>query len=97
MKLIKTLRLVGLLAASAGAASAQTVLKISRVPADTPATDTLFVAGSFNGWNPHHAAYRLDKKADGTYQIILPASLGPVEYKFTRGSWESTRTAAALR
>ncbi|GAB3845569.1 alpha/beta hydrolase-fold protein [Hymenobacter terrigena] len=70
-----------------GAASAQTILKLTQVPATTPAKDTLFVAGSFNNWNPHSSRYALQKQADGTYQISLPSSLGSIEYKFTRGSW----------
>ncbi|MDO7845929.1 alpha/beta hydrolase-fold protein [Hymenobacter sp. M29] len=68
-------------------ASAQTTLRLTRVPATTPATDTLFVAGSFNSWNPHSTRYAMQKQADGTYQISLPQSLGSIEYKFTRGSW----------
>lgn len=74
---------------SVGPLSAQAVLKLTGVPAATPAADTLFVAGSFNGWNPRQKASALIKNADGTYQIALPASLGAVEYKFTRGSWET--------
>ena len=66
---------------------AQAVLKIAKVPAATPPFDTLFVAGSFNNWNPHNPRYALQKNADGTYQISLPLSPVPAEYKFTRGSW----------
>ena len=84
---MKKLLLAGSLLLGLVPAEAQTVLKISRVPAATPLTDTLFVAGSFNGWNPHSAAYALTKNPDGTYRISLPPSLGAVEYKFTRGSW----------
>ncbi|MCC3153489.1 alpha/beta hydrolase-fold protein [Hymenobacter sp. BT770] len=66
---------------------AQAILKITKVPATTPASDTLFVAGSFNNWNPHNPRFALKKNADGTYQINLPLSAGQAEYKFTRGSW----------
>ena len=69
------------------AASAQAILKITHVPGTTPARDSLFVAGSFNNWNPRSPRYALQKQADGTYQISLPPSLGSIEYKFTRGSW----------
>ena len=75
-------------------AGAQAVLKIMRVPTTTPPADTIFVAGSFNGWNPHSAAAALTKKTDGTYQINLPPSLGAVEYKFTRGSWATSEAGA---
>ena len=91
--------LAGLLALGAGSAAAQgpTVLKVTRVPANTPPGDTLFVAGSFNGWNPHNRAYALVRNSDGTYQIGLPASLGAIEYKFTRGSWDKAEVSGNRR
>ena len=79
--------LAGLWLSTAGPATAQVVLKIARVPANTPPADTLFVAGSFNGWNPHNSRFALHKNSDGTYQISMPLSSTPAEYKFTRGSW----------
>ncbi|MBF9237965.1 alpha/beta hydrolase [Hymenobacter sp. BT683] len=45
-------------------------------------------------WSPRNSAYRLAKSPDGTYQITLPASLGAVEYKFTRGSWATAEAGA---
>ena len=79
--------LTGGLALALSPVLAQTVLKITQVPATTPATDTLFVAGSFNNWNPRSPRFALAKNADGSYQISLPPNAGPVAYKFTRGSW----------
>ncbi len=81
------------LTALAGPAAAQASLKVTSVPAGTPPADTLFVAGSFNGWNPHNTAYALAKNTDGSYQITLPGSLGAIEYKITRGSWEKSEAA----
>ena len=81
------LLLAGLLLSPAGLVSAQVVLKVTRVPAGTPPADTLFVAGSFNDWNPRNPRFALLQNADGTYQISLPLSARPAEYKFTRGSW----------
>ena len=76
------------------AAQATAVLKITQVPAFTPSTDSLFVAGSFNSWNPHNARYALHRNIDGSYQLALPGSLGAVEFKITRGSWQTVETAA---
>ena len=81
------LLLAGLLLSAATPAAAQVVLKITQVPASTPPGDTLFVAGSFNNWNPHDSRFALRRSADGTYQISLPLRAEPAEYKFTRGSW----------
>ena len=81
------LLLAGGLVLALSPAFAQTVLKITRIPAATPASDTLYVAGSFNNWSPRSPRFALHRSADGSYQISLPPSSGQVEYKFTRGSW----------
>ncbi|MCB2407806.1 alpha/beta hydrolase-fold protein [Hymenobacter lucidus] len=75
-------------------ARAQVTFKLTNVPANTPATATLYMAGSFNSWNPGSAAHALTKNADGTYQITLPQTTGTIEYKFTRGAWASVETNA---
>ena len=84
------LGLAALLSGGQLAAQAVAVLQVTGVPATTPPADTLFVAGSFNGWNPHNPRYALHRNATGSYQLSLPASLGPVEFKFTRGSWATS-------
>lgn len=76
-------------------AQAQVTLKLTSVPANTPADATIYVAGSFNSWNPANATYALTKAADGTYTIILPAGSGAIEYKFTRGSWDQVESTAS--
>ncbi|SET12665.1 alpha/beta hydrolase-fold protein [Hymenobacter actinosclerus] len=81
---------------SAFSAMAQTTVRVTAVPAATPAADKLYLAGSFNGWTPGSPAYALVRQPDGSYELLLPASLtGPVEFKFTRGSWASVETDAA--
>lgn len=66
---------------------AQTTLRVL-VPPATPAGAALYVAGSFAGWQPAAPSYALSRQADGSYQLVLPATLrGPQEFKFTRGSW----------
>jgi len=95
MKNVSLLKILVLLLSLAGPVAAQQrELTVIRVPAGTPPADTLFVAGSFNAWNPHNPAYALTKTADGRYQISLPASLGMIEYKFTRGSWAKAEAGA---
>ncbi|MDB5269178.1 MAG: hypothetical protein JWP58_2218 [Hymenobacter sp.] len=76
-------------------AQAQVTFKITAVPANTPANATLYIAGSFNSWNPGSAAHALTHNADGSYQITLPAATGTMEYKFTRGSWAAVETNAS--
>ena len=85
-----------LLALLAFTAQAQVMFKITAVPANTPANATIYLAGSFNNWNPGSAAHTLTYDAtDRSYQITLPAGTGTIEYKFTRGAWASVETTAS--
>jgi len=65
--------------------SAQITLKITAVPANTPAGATIYVAGNFNGWNPGSTPMVADSA--GNYTYTVPEGSGTLEYKFTRGSW----------
>ncbi|MGY3091253.1 putative alpha/beta superfamily hydrolase [Hymenobacter sp. UYAg731] len=76
-------------------AQAQVTFKITAVPANTPANATLYIAGTFNSWDPGNATHALTHNADGSYQITLPAATGTMEYKFTRGSWAAVETTAS--
>ena len=76
-------------------AQAQVTFKLTAVPANTPANATLYIAGTFNNWNPGSAAHALTHNSDGSYQITLPAAAGTMEYKFTRGSWAAVETNAS--
>lgn len=50
-------------------------------------SDTVFVAGNFNDWNPAGKAYALHEE-DEKLALTLPAvPAGVYEFKFTRGSW----------
>jgi predicted alpha/beta superfamily hydrolase len=81
--------------ASASAAEAQLTMRV-RVPAGTPDTAGVYVAGSFNGWNPANPAYRLTRDGDGEYSITLPADVrGSIEFKFARGTWDRVETDSA--
>lgn len=74
----------------AQAAGAQLTIRLTGVPAGT--AGDIYVAGSFNNWNPADSAYRLTAEGGG-YAITLPAAVrGAVEFKFTRGSWETVET-----
>jgi len=75
---------------------AQLTIHVTQVPPDTPPSATLYVAGTFNGWAPGAPAYALARAPDGTYAVRLPDSVrGPVQFKFTRGSWTTVETTAS--
>ena len=72
---------------SLATAKAQVNLVVDKIPANTPATDIIYIAGSFNGWDP--ASTPLTQNPDKTYTITLnlPEN-GDYQYKFTRGDWK---------
>jgi predicted alpha/beta superfamily hydrolase len=54
-----------------------------------PLFDTIFVAGSFNDWNPANPDYALSNNGSN-WSITLSGNSGDAfEYKFTRGSWNT--------
>jgi hypothetical protein len=74
------------------------------IPADTPAADTVYIAGNFNSWDPgpeqtgtdgmeHDLGMR--RTGDNQWQIALPVSIGfTLEYKYTRGGWGTVENKA---
>ncbi len=79
-------------------AGAQATLTLTRVPAGTPAGARIFVAGSFNTWNPAAPLFTLTGPDSGRYAITLPASVrGRIEFKFTLGSWDAVEVDSAGR
>lgn len=63
----------------------------SRLPPYHNTADTIYIAGSFNRWNPKNPQYAVvakDKKSGIT--IDLPK--GMFEYKFTLGNWDAAES-----
>lgn len=68
---------------------AQLTIKVTAIPANTPANDNIYVAGTFNNWTADSSDFILTAQEDGTFQISITPAPGLVKYKFTRGSWET--------
>src|SRR4029078_12576857 len=75
--------------------SAQLTINLTSVPADTPDTASIYIAGNFNNWNPGNSAYKLTDNQNGTYTITFNPSPGTLEFKFTRGSWATVEGTAS--
>lgn len=63
------------------------------LPDDTPATDTIYIAGDFQSWNPGATAMT---RVDATHwTITLPFEDGQhPQYKYTRGTWDAVEKDA---
>jgi metallo-beta-lactamase class B len=72
-------------------ATAQPVILLESLPANTPPDEPIHIAGNFQGWDPGDTAYILQDLGGGQTGIALtPCSelgVDPLEFKFTRGSW----------
>ncbi|MEP7082708.1 MAG: carbohydrate-binding module family 20 domain-containing protein, partial [Chloroflexota bacterium] len=63
------------------------------VPPNTTAGDSVFIAGDFQGWDP--GATPMTRVDDTTWEITIPfAEATPLQYKYTRGSWEAVEKDA---
>jgi len=62
---------------------------IEELPSYTPDTAKIYMATSFNNWDPSDSSLQLSKFPDGTYRIQIPKKYSMFKFKFTRGSWES--------
>ena len=62
-------------------------IEINSLPSNHPANSSIFIAGSFNGWNPRHKDYQF-QKSDKGYSLELTINPGKHEFKVTRGGWD---------
>lgn len=61
---------------------------ISKLPDYHQAHQKIYIAGSFNRWNPQAKEFSL-KQINNKPGITIDLPRGMIEYKFTKGSWES--------
>jgi predicted alpha/beta superfamily hydrolase len=68
-------------------------IQLDSVPAIHSAED-IYIAGSFNRWDPGDENFKLNKK-ENVYSIDISAlPKGVYEYKFTRGDWKKGEVTA---
>jgi len=61
---------------------------VSSLPSVSLNDSNLFIAGSFNGWNPGNKTYEFRRTEDGNYFFVTKLDTGTHEFKVTRGSWD---------
>ncbi|MFN2637917.1 MAG: alpha-amylase family glycosyl hydrolase [Gemmatimonadaceae bacterium] len=81
---------------SANVLGGQLTMRLISIPSTTPPGAVIHVAGTFNRWDPASSEYVLVRQPDGSYSLTLPNSVrGPIEFKFTLGSWETVELTAS--
>lgn len=83
--------LIVLLSATALSAQYRVVFTLDANP-QSHNKDSIFIAGNFNNWNPHHPLYSLASAGNGKAEAVVELQAGSYEYKCTRGSWSLVET-----
>lgn len=58
-------------------------------PPHNTLTSEIFIVGNFNNWSPSDNKFKLKYSDDGKFIITLENLPENIEYKYTRGSWET--------
>lgn len=61
---------------------------IKYLPSSHTIGSSVYIAGSFNNWNPQNEQFKFQQDEKGNYFIILKLTPGSYEYKLTRGGWD---------
>jgi len=73
--------------------TAQAVVVISSVPENTPADDSLFLAASYNQWQPDDPSFVFSMDSiNGIWYLSLADAPAMFEFKITRGDWSRVET-----
>ncbi|MGQ0627887.1 MAG: alpha/beta hydrolase [Phycisphaerales bacterium] len=59
----------------------------------------IYLASSFNGWDPGDAKHKLTSRSDLRWQIVMPRAKAEsgMSFKFTRGNWDKEELDTALQ
>ncbi|MFC0771587.1 alpha/beta hydrolase-fold protein [Terrimonas alba] len=85
----------GMFLTAAAMAQHTVQLQIKALPEFHPSSSSIYVAGSFNGWNPQDEGYKFKRDDKGTYYLALKLDKGSYEYKLTRGGWSKVECKKA--
>lgn len=66
---------------------------IKSLPGRLLAEESIYISGSFNGWNPSDEQYKFNKDNNGHYLIVLNLPVGKYEFKITKGSWDKVEVS----
>ncbi|MFC1887685.1 alpha/beta hydrolase-fold protein [Candidatus Cloacimonadota bacterium] len=79
-----------------GSGNEMSVIFEISVPEFTPQEDDVYLAGNINGWDPEDEQYRATSTAPNHYRLTIPLETSGtiLEYKFTRGGWNTVEKYA---
>jgi predicted alpha/beta superfamily hydrolase len=72
-------------------AQQRVTLVVKSLPSYHRASDPIYLAGSFNNWNPGHESWKL-KTLNGKPGITIEVPKGMIEFKLTKGNWQKVES-----
>ena len=66
--------------------------RLKNLPKNTPPGEAAYLSGNFNDWQANNPKYKFKKSPKGFYYIDLAKYDEGVEFKITRGSWQTEET-----
>lgn len=85
-----TFAIAGILLSAAIMAQDSLTIYITTLPSYHPTGSDVYIAGSFNGWNPNDDNYKFYGSGNGHYYLNMVLPKGDYEYKITRGGWDKS-------
>lgn len=64
---------------------------LDKLPSYQNLSDTIYLVGNFNNWNPHDPKFAL-RQINGEYGITIQLPKGTFEFKFTEGGWDKVES-----
>ena len=86
--LLKILFLISLLVSQLLHAQHRVYFSIGALPSQHPKDAPVYLAGSFNNWNPANENFRFKQDNNNPYYLDISLPAGTIEYKITRGGWD---------
>jgi predicted alpha/beta superfamily hydrolase len=64
---------------------AQTKIRVTSIPINTPLNAKIYIAGSFNDWDLYNPNHLLTREIDGTYSVVIKTpEVASISYNFFR-------------
>lgn len=63
-------------------------ITLNTLPEFHTSSNNIYIAGSFNNWNPQNEQFKFQQDEKGNYFINLKLTPGSYDYKITRGGWD---------
>lgn len=69
-------------------------LVLDEIPKNTPPDAPIYVTGNFNGWAPGDKRFQMKELKNGKWTTEVPLYWSKLEYKYSRGNWQTVEGKA---